>query len=112
MEQYDERLWELQICKCDDGDILLEQGVCGSCYEAIMVRLHRTQIPLVAEYGGFVHEEEVTKATARLEGRLKLLVSLIRAHCKPNEPLRMIVEDLLAGLDGKPVQSQLALPCL
>lgn len=110
MEEHDEKLWELQIGICDDGDILLEQGVCGSCNEAVMVRLHRTQIPLVAEYGGFVNEEEVTKATERLQDRLNILISLIRAHCKPNEPLRIIVEDVLMGIGGQPIQSQLALP--
>lgn len=110
MEQHDERLWELEICKCDDGDILLEQGVCWSCSESLQIRLHRSQIPLIAELVGLVPAGDVARATERLEDRLKLLVSLIRAHCKPHEPLRMIVEDLLMSLGEKPVQGQLVLP--
>lgn len=110
MELPDEKLWQLEIKQCDDGDILLDQGQCWSCGEAAEIRLHRSQIHLVAELGGFVPAGDVVRATERLEDRLKLLVSLIRAHCKPHEPLRMIVEDLLMGLGEKPVQGQLVLP--
>lgn len=33
MEQPDEKMYELEINLCDDGDILIEQGRCWSCDE-------------------------------------------------------------------------------
>lgn len=107
MEQPDERLWELEICLCDDGDILIEQGRCWSCDESLQVRLHRSQIPLVAELGGFVPAGDVARATEQMHDRLSLLASLVRAHTKTGDPLRIVVDDLIGGFPSKPVCSPL-----
>lgn len=96
MEQPDERMWELEISQCDDGDILIEQGQCGNCGEDAIIRLHRCHIPLIAELGGFVPENEVAQAADRLRDRLNLMASLVRAHTKPGDPLRVVVDDLMA----------------
>lgn len=74
MEQPDERLWELDICKCDDGDILLEQGVCWSCRGVTFVRLYLTHIPLVAELAGLRACWRGDAGVERLQDRLRMLV--------------------------------------
>lgn len=106
MKEYTERLWQLETMLCDDGDILLAQGECG-CGDEILVRLHRSQIPLVAELGGFVPAEDVSKATERLQDRLSLVVSLVRSHCKPDDPLRLVVDGMFAGFASKPLSDPL-----
>lgn len=103
MEQSDERMWELEICLCDDGDILIEQGRCGNCDEDSLIRLHRSQIPLVAKLGGFVPADEVARATERLQDRLSILASLVRAHTKTGDPLRIVVDDLMCDFPSKPL---------
>lgn len=112
MEQPDEKLWELEVSRCDDGDILIEQGRCWSCDEVLQIRLHRSQIPLVAEMGGFVPAGEVIRATERLNDRLSLLASLVRAHTKPGDPLRVVTDDLMRNFPSKPVCSPLETPSL
>lgn len=106
MENPDERMWELQTLLCDDGDILVAQGLCG-CGDEVLVRLHRSQIPLVAELGGFVLADDVTRATERLQDRLVLVVSLVRSHCKPDDPLRLVVDGMFADFASKPIPSPL-----
>ena len=106
MKEYTERLWQLETMLCDDGDILLAQGECG-CGDEILVRLHRSQIPLVAELGGFVPAGDVTKATERLQDRLSLLVALVRSHCNPDDPRRLVVDGMFADFASKPIHSPL-----
>lgn len=96
MEQPDERMWELEISQCDDGDILIEQGRCGGCGDDAIIRLHRCHIPLIAELGGFVPANDVDQTAERLQYRLNIMASLVRAHTKPGEPLRVVVDDLMA----------------
>ena len=107
MEQPDERLWELELSLCENGDILIEQGRCGNCDEQVLTRLHRSQIPLIAELGGFVPANDVARATERLQDRLSFMDSLVRAHTKPGEPLRIVLDDLAGGFPGKPISSPL-----
>jgi len=95
-QQPDEKIYELDITQCDDGDLLIEQGRCWSCAESVPIRLHRSQIPVIAEMGGFVAADEVTHATERMRDRLNLIASLVRAHTKLGEPLRIVVDDLMA----------------
>lgn len=94
MEQPDEKMWELEISQCDDGDILIEQGD-----EYARIRLHRCHVPLIAEMSGFVPAHEVDRATERLQDRLNLIASLVRAHTKPGDPLRVVVDDLVGTAD-------------
>ena len=110
MEHPDEQLWELEVARCDDGDILIEQGRCWSCGEELRIRLHRSHIPLVAEMGGFVPAGEVTRATEHLYDRLSLLASLVRAHTKPGDPLRIVTDDLMRNAPNKPLCSPLEAP--
>lgn len=112
MKQPDERLWELELSLCDNGDILIEQGRCGNCDEEILTRLHRSQIPLIAELGGFVPADDVTRATERLLDRLNLMAALVRAHSNPGDPLRVVVDDLVRGFPSKPLSSPLEAPSL
>lgn len=112
MKQPDERLWELELSLCDNGDILIEQGRCGNCDEEILTRLHRSHIPLIAELGGFVPADDVTRATERLLDRLNLMAALVRAHSNPGDPLRVVVDDLVRGFPSKPLSSPLEAPSL
>ena len=106
MEYHDVQIWELSIDVADDGDVLLRSGRCPSCQEDSFIRLHRTQIPLVAEAGGFVPAGDVVKATERLQDRLDLLISLVRAHTQAGDPLRIVVDDLATtGRHESPVQT-------
>ena len=111
MKECTERLWQLETMLCDDGDILLAQGECG-CGDEVLVRLHRSQIPLVAKLGGFVPADDVARATERLQDRLGLVVSLVRSHCKPDDPLRIVVDALLGDILSKPLSSPLVAPSL
>lgn len=97
METHDQQLFALTIDLCDDDDVLLRQERCPACLEDVFVRLHRSQVPLVAEIAGYVPANEVQRATARLQDRLDLLVSLVRAHSKAGDPLRIVVDDLMSG---------------
>ena len=106
MKDRDEKIWQLETLLCDDGDILLAQGECG-CGDEVLVRLYRSQIPLVAELGGFVPAEAVTKATERLQDRINLMVSLVRSHCKPDAPLRLVVDNMFDGCASKAIPEPL-----
>ena len=97
MEQPDERLWELEISQCDDGDILIEQGRCGNCGEDSPIRLHRSHIPLIAELGGFVPIDDVARAIERTQDRLRFMALLVRAHTQPGDPLRIVVDGMMAA---------------
>lgn len=111
MKECTERLWQLETMLCADGDILPAQGECG-CGDEVLVRLHRSQIPLVAELGGFVPADNVARATERLQDRLSLVVSLVRSHCKPDDPLGIVVDELLGDFSNKPLLSPLVAPSL
>ena len=101
MEQPDEKMYELEISLCDDGDILIEQGRCWSCDENVPIRLHRSQIPLIAKLGDYVPVGDVTRATERLQDRFSLLASLVRAHTKLDDPLRIVVGELMSDFPSK-----------
>lgn len=102
MEQPDEKMYELEINLCDDGDILIEQGRCWSCNENVPIRLHRSQIPLIAKLGDCVPAGDVARATERLQDRFSLLASLVRAHTKLDDPLRIVVDELMSDFPSKP----------
>lgn len=106
MKDSDEKMWELETMLLEDGDILLAQGYCG-CGDETLIRLHRSQIPLVAELGGFVPADDVARATERLQDRLSLVVSLVRSHCKPDDPLRLVVDGMFADFESKPIPGPL-----
>ncbi len=101
MEQPDEKIYELEINLCDDGDILIEQGRCWSCDENVHIRLHRSQIPLIAKLGDCVPAGDVALATERLQDRFSLLASLMRAHTKLDDPLRIVVDELMSDFPSK-----------
>lgn len=90
MKNPDERLHELEIARCDDGDILLSQGydLDGDEYS---VRLHRTHLDLLAEMAGYLSENEVARTCERLKDRLHLLAAVVTAHTRPGDPLRAAV---------------------
>lgn len=90
MNNPDERLYELEIVACDDGDYLLTQGFDGGGDE-IMVRLHRTQLDLLAGMAGFVSENEVARVCERLKDRLNILAALIHSQTDEGDPLRAAV---------------------
>ena len=103
----DEKLYELEITTCDDGDLLLEQGLCWNCDERVTVRLHPSHFPLLGDYAGLVPAGDVARATARLRDRLVLMASLVRAHTQPGDPLRLVTDDLMrqegTGHESRPV---------
>ena len=101
MEQPDEKIYELEINLCDDGDILIEQGRCWSCDENVPIRLHRSQIPLIAKLGDYVPAGDVALATERLHDRFSLLASLVRAHTKLDDPLRIVADELMSDFPSK-----------
>jgi len=107
MEQPDEKLYELEITRCDDGDLLLEQGLCWNCEERVTVRLHPAHFALLADYAALVPAAEVERATDRLRDRLTLMASLVRAHTQPTDPLRLVTDDLMrqeaTGHESRPV---------
>lgn len=90
----DERLWELDITACDDGDILLRQGRCPECHDDVSIRLHRSHLPLIAETCGWLTPIEFRHAIDRYRDRLTLLVSMVRAHSRPGDPLRAVIDEL------------------
>lgn len=94
MNNPDERLYELEIAACDDGDYLLTQGFDGGGDE-IMVRLHRTQLDLLAGMAGYVSENEVARICARLKDRLNILAALIHSQTDEGSPLRAAVAVLV-----------------
>lgn len=108
--QYDEKDWGLEIERCDDGDLLLRQGDCCGCGDDVVVRLHRCHFPLIAEYLDVMTREQFDNATGRLYDRLAVMGSLVRAHTKPGDPLRIVVDDLTGDGSGKPLPSPLAAP--
>lgn len=87
MSKYDEQLWELTIQRCDDGDLLIGQGVCCGCDDDLVVRLHRCHFPLVAKHLGLMAQEQCDNAAAKANGHLQLLAGLIDAHLPPEHPL-------------------------
>ena len=97
----DEHLWELDITACDDGGILLSQGPCWSCHEAVPVRLHRSHLPLLAEAAGWITHNEFQHRTESLRDRLSLLAAMVRAHCPDGHPLRAAADELV-GRSAKP----------
>lgn len=97
----DERLWELSITTCDDGDILLKQGDCPDCGDDIFVRLHRSHLPLLAEIAGWCTEADFRRAIAQSNERLRLLAAMVRAHCQEGHPLRAAADELV-GRPSKP----------
>jgi len=103
----DEKLYELEITTCDDGDLLLEQGLCWNCEERVTVRLHPSHFPLLGDYAGLVPASDVARATTRLRDRLVLMASLVRAHTQPGDPLRIVTDDLMrqegTGQESRPV---------
>lgn len=107
MEQPDEKMYELEINLCDDGDILIEQGRCWSCNENVPIRLHCSQIPLIAKLGDYVPAGDVARATERLQDRFSLLSALVRAHTKLDDPLRIVVDELMSDFPSKPFCSPL-----
>lgn len=94
----DEKLWQLDIIACDDGDILLSQGACWSCGEDVPVRLHRAHLPLLAETAGWITHNELHQATDALRDRLHLLAAMVRAYHAEGHPLRAAADELT----GKP----------
>lgn len=90
MNNPDERLCELEIARCDDGDILLSQGydLDGDGYS---VRLHRCHLDLLASLTGFVSENEVARTCGHLKDRLHLLAAMVEAHTRPGDALRAAV---------------------
>lgn len=45
---------------------------------------------------------DVARATERLQDRFSLLASLVRAHTKLDDPLRIVVDELMSGFPIKP----------
>lgn len=97
----DERLWQLDILACDDGDILLSQGACWSCGEDVPIRLHRSHLPLLAETAGWLTHNEYQRGIERMRDRLDLLAAMVRAHCPEGHPLRAVADELV-GRPSKP----------
>lgn len=87
-QEPDERLWELDVNVCDDGDILLRQGTCPDCGDDVAVRLHRSHLPLLAEHAGMLTAAEHNRATEHYRDRLGLLAAMVSAHCPDGHPLR------------------------
>lgn len=100
-EQPDERLWELDITLCDDGDILLKQGDCPDCGDDICVRLHRSHLPLLAETAGWLTQNVYQRGIERMRDKLDLLAAMVRAHCQEGHPLRAAADELV-GRPSKP----------
>ncbi len=96
MTDHDERLWDLELTACDDGDLLLRQADPGHDEGYSIVRLHRSHLPLIAQYIDAVPREGHAQAIAHERQRFGLLAAAIRAHTRPGEPLRMLC-DLLGG---------------
>lgn len=90
MKTPDERLYELEIVACDDGDILLSQGQ-DDCGDEIMVRLHRFHLGLLADMTGFVSANEVAHTLQHMNDRLNLLAAMVEAHTRLGDPLRAVV---------------------
>lgn len=90
MKNPDERLYELEIVACDDGDILLSQGY-DDCGEEIMVRLHPCHLDLLADMSGFVSANEVAHTLQHMNDRLNLLAAMVEAHTRQGDPLRAAV---------------------
>jgi hypothetical protein len=90
MTDYDERAWELELARCDDGDILLSQGFDGNGDE-MTVRLHRCHLDLLASMTGYLSENVVARTCERLKDRLHLLAGMVEAHTRQGDPLRAAV---------------------
>lgn len=101
MSEYDEKDWGIEIERCDDGDLLLRQGDCCGCGDDVAIRLHRCHFPLIAKYLDLVTQEHFENASEQLRDRLSLLGSLVRAHTKPGEPLRLVI-DAMDDATSKP----------
>lgn len=91
----DEKLWELDITVCDDGDILLSQGRCWSCHEDVPIRLHRSHLPLLAETAGWLTHHEYQRGIESMRDRLAVLAAMVRAHCPDGHPLRAAADQLV-----------------
>jgi hypothetical protein len=91
----DEKLWQLDITACDDGDILLSQGPCWSCHEDAPIRLHRSHLPLLAETAGWLTHNEFQRGIESMRARLSLLAAMVRAHCPEGHPLRAAADELV-----------------
>lgn len=100
----DEKLWQLDILACDDGDILLNQGACWSCGEDAPIRLHRSHLPLLAETAGWVTHNELQRAIEGMRDRLHLLGAMVRAHLTEGHPLRAAADELV----GRPATPRAA----
>lgn len=94
----DEKLWQLDILTCDDGDILLNQGACWSCDEDVSIRLHRAHLPLLAEIAGWITHNEHQRGIERMRDKLALLAAMVRAHCPEGHPLRAAADELAGRL--------------
>lgn len=94
MKNPDERLYELEIAACDDGDYLLSQGLDLNGDE-YTIRLHRTQLDLLAGLAGYVSENEVARICARLKDRLNILAALIHSQTDEDSPLRAAVAAIM-----------------
>lgn len=109
----DERLWQLDITACDDGDILLDQGTCWSCGEDAAIRLHRSHLPLLAETAGWLTHNECQRGIESMRDRLSMLAAMVRAHCPEGHPLRAAADELVgrprppaAIVEGEPTAAR------
>ena len=106
MNKYDDKDWGIEIQRCDDGDLLLRQGLCG-CGDDVAIRLHPCHFSLMAGYPDCMTQSEFDNATTRAHDRLQLLVGLIESHLSPEHPLTRATAVLLGSTTKQPKQKQI-----
>ena len=116
MKGYDERAWELEVMRCDDGDLLLSQGdcLCG-CGDEVLIRLNPAHFALVGGWMNLVPASEVARSAERVRDRLNLLAAMVMTHTQEGDPLRAaaacLIEDAAPPNARTPAEDGLPRNC-